>query len=168
MCIDPATAAIAASAISAAATAGQGIAGYMQGKATEKAYKQQARVELQNAAIEETQMRKEGARFMARQRLQLLASGADISTGTADVLASSDASRLELSALMRRYEGETEAEALRHEGRSAARSGAVNMGFSFLQAGAQALGSQQQWSGLQGTGAPAVRSKRPAGGMKVA
>lgn len=168
MCMDPATAAVAAAAISAASTAGQGIAGYMQGKATERAYKQAAKSELQKTALEEASIRESSKRFLANQRLQMLAQGGDIASGTNEAIATSDVRQLELDALMRRYEGEVEAENLKHEGRSAAREGAVGMGFSFLNAGAQALGGQpQQWQGFSGSGKSQM-SKRNGGSIKRA
>lgn len=141
MCADPATLAAIAAASQVAMTAGEGVAGYMQGKATEKAYKNAAQQELINTATEESGMRRKMRKFSARQRVQALRSGGDVASGSLAEIAAEDTETMELNALMRRYAGEVEAENLQFQGRSEARSGAIGGAFKFMQAGAEAIGA---------------------------
>ena len=141
MCVDPVTAAAIAATASAVTTAGQGVATYMQGKADEKGYKQAARQELMNTAVEESQYRKESRKFAARQRNQALKSGGDVASGSLAEIAKADSQTMELNALMRRYAGETEAESLRFKGRSAAAGATISAAGPFMQAGVEAIGA---------------------------
>lgn len=161
MCVDPATALAITSITSTALTAGEGVAAYMQGKANEKSFKNAARQELMNTAVEESAVRKEGRKFAARQRIQALASGGDVASGSLDAIAIADTQQLELNALMRRYAGETKAENLRFQGRSAARVGAITASGNFMQAGVEAIGagSRVDW-GVFGQTADAVTTKK--------
>ena len=152
MCVDPATMAMTAAAVSSLSQVGQGIVQYQQGKASEKAYKRAARSELQKTAYDESNMRQEARQFASRQRLQMLAQGGDVASGTNEAIATADARTLEMQALMRRYEGETEAENLRTQGRQAARAGTIGAGFSFISAGVEAMQGAEQWQSLKGSG----------------
>ena len=117
------------------------MATYMQGKADEKTYKTAARQELMNTAVEESQYRKQSRKFAARQRNQALKPGGDVASGSLAEIAAADTETMELNALMRRYAGETEAENLRFQGRSAAASGGIAAAGHFMQAGVEAIGS---------------------------
>ena len=145
MCVDPGTAALIVSTI---ATVGQGVAAYGEGQATDKAMKQAARPELMAGAIEETNMRKSSREFLAKQRVQGLASGVDVASGSFARVAEEDAQTLELNALMRRYEGEQASDSLKYQGRQAQRAGTMALGTSLLSAGADALGGMKQFPGF--------------------
>lgn len=146
MCVDPVTAALVVSGI---ATVGQGVAAYAEGQATDKAMKQAARQELTAGAIEETNIRKSSREFLSKQRVQGLASGVDISSGSFDALATEDAKTLEVNALMRRYEGELASDQLKFQGRQAQRAGTMALGTSILSAGADALSGVDQFPGFK-------------------
>lgn len=139
---------MAAAVVSTIATVGQGVAAYGEGQATDKAMKQAARQELMAGAIEETNMRKTSREFLAKQRVQGLASGVDISSGSFDLLAKEDTQTLELNALMRRYEGEQASDALKFQGSQAQRAGTMALGTSILSAGADALGGMSEFPGF--------------------
>lgn len=156
MCVDPATAMAIASAASATMTAAGGAVTYAQGKAEEKGYKTAAKQELMNTAVEETAYRQEARKFAANQRLQALAGGGDVASGSTSLVLDEDTRTMELNALMRRYTGETAAENLKFKGRSAARSGAIAGGMALMQAGVEAVGSQSK-------GDFAAFKKRPTG-----
>lgn len=164
MCVDPATMALAATAVSSASQVAQGVLGYQQGKASEKAYKQAARSELQKTVYEESNMRREAQQFASRQRLQMLAQGGDVASGTNEAIATADARTLEMQALMRRYEGEVAAENLRTQGRQEARAGAIGAGFSFVSAGVEAMQGASQWQGLKGSGKAQMKLRTKMGG----
>lgn len=144
MCVGTETALAVAAIASSTMSAAQGVMAYGEGQQKKKSYRAAARQELINTAVEETEYRREARKFSARQRVNALATGGDVSSGSLDAALSEDAQTLELNALMRRYAGETEADGLKFQGTQAMRSGQAALGMGFMQAGVEAIGANSR------------------------
>jgi hypothetical protein len=108
MC-DPVSAAAATAAVlKAGAQIGQGIAGYQQGQAQQKAYTYQGEAAVRAANYEAGQIQREGEAQLGTTRAIQAASGVDIATGSAADVAAESAKNIEMDRLMRIYGGRLE------------------------------------------------------------
>lgn len=142
MCVDPATAAMM---VSAGTKVVQGGLSYAQGQAQGSTYRQAASQAIMQSAVEETNIRRQSREFLARQRVQALSSGAEVTSGSLAQITEADAETLELNALMRRYEGQQEYSMLRQQGRIATRQGTLGLAGGLLGAGAEVLLQKPQF-----------------------
>ena len=109
------------------------------------AMEEQARAERMKADYEASILKRNAEKMRARMRLNYLASGVDISEGTAMMAMAEDAKQAEMDFQAIRYGGNVaairakqEARMARYQGASAARAGYINAGSSLLTGAGQA------------------------------
>ena len=117
-----ATALIAATAFSAAASLAGGAFGLVQGLQNASIQRQNARAAKEQAAAREEQLRRDRARRIGTIRAQIGAQGGTIEGSPLDILAD-EAAEAELDARLVRFGGQVQARDFRNQARSSTLSG---------------------------------------------
>lgn len=140
---------VAVIAVGALASAGTAVYSGEQARKAQSynadAMEEQARAERMKADYEASILKRNAEKMRARMRLNYLASGVDISEGTAMMVMAEDAKQAEMDFQAIRYGGNAaairakqEARMMRYQGASAARAGYINAGSSLLTGAGQA------------------------------
>lgn len=138
--------AAAAPFIAAGASIVKGVGGYMAGRANKKAADAQARSEINASTAQESQIRQQARAKMGQQIAGQWGNGLEGGTGSAlDALAQSQIEAA-LDVMEVRKQGVSQYQALRAQGKQAARQGAFDLAGGLLGAASSVSGSQTDWA----------------------
>jgi len=138
--MDPATALLIGTAVTAGSTVLQGFAAANQAEAQAKFQRREARMQEAAAAAEEESFRRSARRLRGRQLVQIAKSGGDLSGSPLEVFADSAA------------EAELDAQAIRFAGSEQAARSRAEAGLSRLQARTYRIGGFAGGAGALGAG----------------